>query len=172
MPHVVEFYFAPLVPLLTRCLLGVRWSWLMSDRLPEAAQDRDFQRSTIILLAGFSFAAIAALSAVEDWKPDLQLPIWFILVSFLAHMISFNVQSYKEKRWHNELAEAFGEVGSLSLTLALVSFIARSHFDTTFKVLSAVVALLAWAVDHCVRLWIEHGIFNEETERNTTNGNR
>lgn len=134
----------------------------MNSHLPEPAQDRDANRGYILSLAGFSFTAVAALIVLDaTTKVTLQLPIWFVLVSFLSFLASLNLQSYKSTRWQNQLAAALLEAGTLSLVLAIIALLFGATFDRVFQFAAATLALLTWAVDHSVRLWIDNRYLTE-----------
>ena len=158
----VETYALPLLPMATRLLLAVRWSWLMFVDLPELAQERDAQRGYILSLAGFSFTAVAGLIVLDSTlKVKLQLPIWFVLTSFLAFLASLNMQAYKSTRWQNQLAASLRECGTLSLISALCSLLLAAPFDPFFQGAASFLAALTWLIDHAVCLRIDHRYFYE-----------
>ncbi|NNU45237.1 hypothetical protein [Ramlibacter montanisoli] len=142
----------------------------MAKALPEAAQERDFQRATILSLAGFSFTAAAGLAVLDArTRLGLQLPIWFVAVSFVAYLSAHNMQAYKATWLQDQVATALSEAGSLSLNLALISLLLSANkpdegLASWFKCLVTVVALSAWAVDHIARLYIECTYFGAAAE--------
>jgi hypothetical protein len=153
-------YAFPLAPVATRSVLAIFWHWLMFDELPEAAQHRDANRAVILALAGFSFTAVAGLAVLDTaGRSGFQLSIWYVLLSFVSYLTALNLQSYKVTRWQNYIAAALIEVGSLSLTLTLVSLVLAGKFDDWFRALVAVVAVGCWAVDHFIRLYLENSHF-------------
>lgn len=159
-------YAFPFVPVATRFVLGYYWHWLMSDELPEAAQHREAHRAVILALAGFSFTAVAGLAVLDAaGRSGFQLSIWYVLLSFVSYLTALNLQSYKVTRWQNYIAAALIEVGSLSLTLTLVSLVFAGNFDGWFRTLVAVVALGSWAADHFIRLYLENSHFVGEDAR-------
>ncbi len=132
----------------------------MSKQLPEAAQERDLHRATILGLAGFSFTAVAALSVLDATaKPGYQLTIWYVLVSFIALSSALNLQGTKSSRWQNQLATALIEMGVLALLLSLVSLICSARLDTWFKFLAGFTALAPWAIDHLSKLKLDARYF-------------
>lgn len=146
-------YFAPATPVITRFFMCAYWHKFMSDSLPEAAQERDFQRSFIFSLAGFSFTAIAGLAVLDSTiRVGLQLPTWYVLLSFIAFFIALNIQSYKSTRWHNQLANSFIETGTLSLMLALSALLFTTTFSCVFQWIGTSLSIGAWLIDHLVRL--------------------
>jgi hypothetical protein len=156
-------YAYPVVPLVTRLFLGIYWTWLMKEVLPEEAQERDGHKTTIVGLAGFSFTAVAGLAVLDSSsRPGLQLSVWYVLVSFIAYVIALNLQTYKQTRWHDHLATGLMEVGSLSLVLTVISLLFGAKFDAWFLYLAATLAIGAWLIDHCVRLYLDVGYFREK----------
>jgi hypothetical protein len=164
-------YAIPLAPLLSRFILALYWHWLMRDILPEEAQERDVHRGAILGLAGFSFTAVAGLAVLDvTQRPGLQLSIWYVLLSFVSYVTALNLQSYKSTRWQNYLASALIEMGSLSLTLTLVSLVLSAKFQEWFQYLVSVVAVGSWVVDHAIRLWLDNAYFAGVDERRRTGG--
>lgn len=150
-------YFLPAVPLVTRLLLGVRWLKPMLEHLPEEAQERDVQRTFIFSLAGFSFTAVAGLAVLDATiRVTLQLPTWYVLLSFVVFVSALNVQSYKSSRWQNQLATALLEAGTLSLMLALVALLFTASFSCIFQWIATAITLGSWLVDHLIRLVIDY----------------
>lgn len=135
----------------------------MGESPPEAAQDRDVQRGFVLSLAGFSFTAVAAMVVLDTTTQlKLQMPIWYVLVSFLAFMATLNLHAYKSSRWQNQLAEALHETGTLALILALVKLIFNASFDQGFQWCAALLALGVWSTDYLVRLWLDHRFLHEK----------
>lgn len=160
------FYLAPFLPLVTRLLLGLRWHRLMLETLPEEAQERDLQRSFIFSLAGFSFTAVAGLAVLDSAvRVNLQVPTWYVLLSFVALFSSLNVQAYKASRWQNQTALALLEVGTLSLMLSLVALLFSASFTCSFRIAATSVTLGAWAIDHLIRLVIDNKYLSALSKR-------
>lgn len=129
----------------------------MGEDLSEQAQERDVHRTFIFSLAGFSFTAVAGFAALESsLRVGLQLPTWYVLASFVAFIASLNMQSYKVKRWQNQLATAMLEIGTLSLMLALVALLFTAPFGRIFQWCATAITLLTWYVDHVVRMMIDN----------------
>ena len=120
------------------------------------------QRTFILSLAGFSFTAVAGLALLDGAvRVSLQLPTWYVLLSFVALISTLNLQAYKSNRWHNQLATALLEVGTLSLMLALVALLFSASFTSKFQWVAAVITLGAWLVDHLVKLFLDYRYFSE-----------
>lgn len=143
----------------------------MPETLPEDAQERDLHRATILGLAGFSFTAAAGLAVLDaNTRAGLQLPIWYVLVSFVAFTSALNLQSYKASRGQNQLAMGLIETGTLSLTLTLVTLLLGAKFASWFNYAATSLALAAWALDHIIKLRIEHCYYRERDERKRRGG--
>lgn len=128
----------------------------MTSILSEGEQDRDQQRSVILALAGFSFSGVLALVLLDAAaNQPFQLGVYFLLLSFLGYLWSFNLQGYKSRRWQGELALALLELGALSLILALISIIWASSFGQRFKIAMSALGIGIWCLDHLLRLNIE-----------------
>lgn len=154
--HPAE-YFLPAIPLATRFLLCLRWRTLMAERLPELAQERDIHRTFIFSLAGFSFTAVAGFAVLDSAaRVTLQLPTWYMLASFVSLLGSLNLQSYKSRRWQNQLATALLEVGTLSLMFALVALLFSAHFGCEFQWIATAVTLGSWWTDHVIRIRLDY----------------
>ncbi len=159
---LLSSYFAPLVPLITRSILCMRWRRLMSTDIPEAAQERDVHRGFILSLAGFSFTAVAGLAVLDSpTRVSLQLPTWYVLASFVSLLSSLNLQSYKVTRWQNQMATALLEVGTLSLMLAVVALLFTASFGRVFQLSAGTITLSLWFIDHLVRLSLDSRYLSE-----------
>lgn len=155
-------YLLPFIPLVSRMALGARWRILMMQVPPEEAQERDLHRATILSFAGFSFTAVAGLAVLDaNTRSSLQLPIWYVLISFVAYLSASNLQSYKTTRWHNQLAFALADTGSLSLSLTIVVLILGATLAPWFYYAVGAVTLGAWLLDHSLRLLIDHRYYRE-----------
>ena len=89
-------------------------------------------------------------------RTALQLPTWYVLLSFVTFVGALNLQSYKAKRWHNQLATALLEAGTFSLMLALVALVFTASFSSAFQYTATVVTVGPWLVDHVIRLLLDH----------------
>lgn len=129
----------------------------MSIPLPEEAQERDIQRTFILSLAGFSFTAVAGMAVLEGTlRVSLQLPAWYVLVSFVTLMASLNLQSYKSLRWQSQLATVLLEIGALALMLSLVALLFSATFSDPFRYSTTLLILFPWIVDHVIRISIDY----------------
>lgn len=153
----VVWYFVPVVPLITRLILCINCRGVMLEVPDEAVQERDVNRSFILSLAGFSFTAVAGFSVLQaSDRIALQLPTWYVLLSFVAYITTLNVQSYKSNRLQNQIATALVEVATLSLMLSLVALLFQVKFDRVFQWAAMIITLAAWIIDHGLRLYFDH----------------
>src|SRR5712692_1945735 len=139
----------------------IRFRRQMGEILPEEEQDREGNRALILAFAGFSFTGVTALIVLEPaLKQTVRGAVFFLLVSFLAYLWALNLQGYKAFRWHGEAAAALADTGSMCLVLALVSLLISSAFPGAFIVLTSLLALAVWLVDHVTRLRIDYQYFD------------
>lgn len=156
-------YLAPLLPILTRAFLLIRFRLFTEDLLPEEAHERSEQRSLILALAGFSFTGLLALVVIDSTMAQkFNLAIFYLLTSFLGFMWSLNLQGYKARRWEASLAVGLIEMGSLSLLLAVISILWLPTFDRVFSVALSLFALFIWGLDHFLRLKFEYKYLEEK----------
>ena len=150
-------YVAPVLPLVTRAVLIIRFWGQMRDILPEAEQDREGNRALILAFAGFSFTGVTALIVLEPTiKQTVSGAVFFLLVSFLAYMWALNLQGYKAYRWQGEAAAALVDTGAMCLVLALISLLVFSSFTFPFILATSSLASGVWLVDHYTRLRIDY----------------
>jgi hypothetical protein len=124
----------------------------MSELLPDAAIDREGHRTLIVAMAGFSFAGLLALVALPGALTERQLPIWYVLISFLSYLGALNLQGYKAFRWHDHVGDALSEVASLGLIASVMAFILNSELSLAFRIVAVSMAIVAWLLDFGIRL--------------------
>lgn len=147
-------YLAPFFPLVTRGIMAIGYFRHMSDKLEENEKDRQNIRSMILPMMGFSFTGSLALLIVNG-KVDvsLQLPAYYLMISFLCYLFVLNLQGYKDVRWQdNFLGDGLMEAASLSLILSIVYIVQYTNTSLEYKIIIIILALLIWLLDHCVRL--------------------
>jgi hypothetical protein len=158
----IGWYFVPAAPLVSRGLLCLRWRRCMNDVLPEPAQERDLHRTTVLALAGFSFTAVVGLSVLDlGTRSNLQLSVWYGLVSCVCYLGAFNLQAYKVRRFQDQFGMALIEAGSLALALTLLSLLFSSKFDSSFQWAAVLLAIGFWLTDHVTRLVIDYRILKD-----------
>jgi hypothetical protein len=147
------YYCAPLAPLFSRGLLCVRFLRQMNDLQTDAEQAREAHRAYIFPLAGFSFSALLALVVLDaTLNIGLDLPIYYLLISFLCYLIAINLQAYKIARWIDQVATTAMDIGTLSLLFSLVSLIFIKAFGYYLLPTLSILAITAWVIDHTIRL--------------------
>ncbi len=154
--HVL-YYLAPLIPLLTRGLLCLTFRSEMSDVLDEEELDRESHRAHIMALAGFSFAALLALVVIDAalLHQNFQLPVYYLMVSFIFYMAALNLQGYKSRRWEDQVGTALMDAASLSLILSILSILFLNGFTPQFAWCISLLALSGWLIDHVIRLRLQ-----------------
>ena len=145
-------YLFPFLPLIPRGILAIWFRQHMRDVLGGPAIDRANHRTLLAALAGFSFAGLLALVALPGMLTERQLPIWYMLVSFLAYLAVLNLQGYKAVRWHDHIGDALYEIASLGLVAAILAFILKSHLALPFRIAATSIAAIVWTVDFVLRL--------------------
>jgi hypothetical protein len=146
-------YLLPLIPIFSRAVLCLRFKHQMNEVLPEEAADREAHRALILPLAGFSFTGLIGLIVVDAaLRLNYKVAIYYLLVSFLAFMLSLNVQGYKSTRCHDQISTGIMDSGSLSLVLAACYLIWWQAFGVSFSVTLIVIASGAWLADHVKRV--------------------
>jgi len=161
-------YAAPALPLGTRALMGVVHRAHMLEILSEDEQDRSSHRAYILSLAGFSFSALLALGLVEaTLQAELQLSLYYLVISLVSFLAALNLQSYKGARWQDQVATALMEAATLSLLLAAVSVLFLQDGNRAIAVFAAAAIALVWGGDHLLRVFYQwsHLKGNEDGDR-------
>ncbi len=91
-------------------------------------------------------------SATQE-TTGLSWAIIYFLISFFAYMFSLNVVYVKGRRWQDQLATAFSEVGTLSMFLALVATLIATKSDAAPII--AGIATFVWFMDHAYRIYLD-----------------
>jgi hypothetical protein len=129
----------------------------MGERLSEEELDRDSHREYIAAMAGFSFTALIALILLDaSFTASFRLPIYYLLLSFLAYLFALNLQGYKATRWQDEAGTAAMDVGSLCLILSIVVLLVTQIHDGRFSSLLSVLAIGIWLLHHILHISFEH----------------
>ncbi len=152
----IILYSTPILPLFSRAVLCLWHHEQMKEILTEAELDQEAHRSHILVLAGFSFTGLLAISVLDaTLRKDFHFAVFYLLVSFLCYFFALNLQSYKARRWHDQFATAIMDSASLSLILAIVSILYLPAFNPNFSLGSSTLALFVWVTDHVIRLKIQ-----------------
>jgi hypothetical protein len=130
---------------------------LPMEPLSHAELDRAGARAIILPLAGFSFSALLALVVLDANRIEgLRSPIYLLLASFLAFYSSLNLQSYKVRRWEDQLATGLKEAGAGWLLLSVVAVVQASPAAGSYKTLVAAPAIVVWVADLAIRLTLDY----------------
>ena len=152
----LPLWLLPLLPFITRSVLMFCHRRLASKRLCEDELDRPAHRGLILSLSGFSFTAVIALVLIDSTTQlSLEFPIYYSLLSFAASFAAMNAQSYKAKRWHDQLSTSLYEITTLSLVLTLAFIVFQGTFTMCIKSLLVAIILLPWVSDHAIRLRLQ-----------------
>jgi len=143
------FYFLPLFPIVTRGILYLKFQKRMKDVLSPEELDKESHRTYIMTLAGFSFSGLLAMAVLDTaLRQDYRLAIYYLFLSFLGYLFGLNLQSYKAKRWQDQLATASTDMASLCLVLSILSILMTQNFSRSFACPLSIAAILIWLVDH------------------------
>ncbi|MCA1613927.1 MAG: hypothetical protein LC800_07215 [Acidobacteria bacterium] len=166
------FYFAPVVPLVGRSLITARFRRYMRRGMKEEVAAREVHRSFILALGGFSFSGLLAIAVIDaSVQQNLQLSVYYLLISFLSYLFALNLQSYKSHWWHDQLGDLLIEAATLSLLLSVVAIIWSSKQPDTFKYLVTCLAVAVWLLDHLIRIRLLWKYFKQR-EANDGQGQR
>ena len=155
-------FWIPILPFCSRLMLILKHRALMQEKLSEAELDRDSHREYIAAMAGFSFTALIALILLDaNFKAAFRLPIYYLLLSFLAYIFALNLQGYKATRWQDEVGTASMDVGSLCLILSIVVLLVTQVNDSLFSCLLSVLAIGIWLLHHILHISFEHRFLSE-----------
>jgi hypothetical protein len=156
----------PLVAPAARLGMMIKFALLPSTPLSASELDRATNRAVILALAGFSFSALLALAVLDAKRvAGLQDAIKLLLSSFLAFYSSLNLQSYKARRWEDQLATGLKEAASGWLLFSVVAVVSSSPSSENFKFIVAGSTLLVWLIDLGIRLRLDY-FYLRETEKN------
>ena len=142
-------------PVLTRAVLLTRFWRLAPDYLKPAELDRESHRGYILTLAGFSFTGLLGLAVLDQaTQQNLELATLFLVVSFGSFMFALDVQSYKARRWQDDLATAAVDVARLGMLLSVLAVLFAGPRSRSLK-LAAWIVVIVWLVDHVTRFRLE-----------------
>lgn len=135
----------------------------MKDNLPAKVLDKESHRSHFMTLAGFSFSGLLAMAVLDvALRQDFQYSIYYLFLSFLGYIFAVNLQSYKAKRWQDQLATASSDMASLCLVLSILSILMTKKFSPVFAYILSTIAVLVWLTDHGLRLVFDWTYLREE----------
>ena len=144
-----------LLPLGTRGLIMLRFHKHGRTDLPTGQLDREGHRGLILALAGFSFTGLIALAVLDQaLQKNFELATVYLVVSFMAFMFALNMQSYKSRRWQDDIGTIAADIATLSMLLSVIAVLFTGRPSSAIRAVAA-LGLLIWFVDHAVRLGIE-----------------
>jgi hypothetical protein len=130
----------------------LRFSALMTRDLAQEQADADTHRDFFATMAGFSFTGVLALVALPGDLNERALPIWYLLLSFLAYLGALNLQGYKHYLWQDLAGDALRDLASGTLVGAVVAFVVVSALPVSLRVAVTALAVLGWSLDVCMRV--------------------
>jgi small-conductance mechanosensitive channel len=151
--------------MVTRGILYLKFRKAMKVVLNEEQLARESHRTYILALAGFSFSGLLALVVLDAaLRQNYQISIYYLFLSFLGFVFALNQQSYKAKRWQDQIATASTEMALLCLILSILAILMTQDFSPTFALSLSIVAISVWLVDHVLRLIFVWKTLSKEKE--------
>lgn len=142
----VLLHLAPLLPLVTRGVLVLRYRRAARRQPPEAAMERDVGRGFSLSLAGFSFAVVVALALVPPGPPPL--PLYLAFVSSLAFLAAAGLEGRKATIRGDMAAGGLREAGVLSLLLGLIVLLYAADLPVAYRYGLPALGFGVWLWDH------------------------
>jgi len=157
------FYILPFFPIVTRGILYLKFQKEMNDILEKEELNKESHRTYIMTMAGFSFTGLLAMVVLDATRPQgYQFTIYYLFMSFLGYIFALNLQSYKAKRWQDQLATASLDMASLCLILSILSILITNNFSPAFAYPLSIVVILIWLIDHGLRLKFDSDYLKEK----------
>jgi hypothetical protein len=149
----IGMHVLPLMPIVSRGTLMLRFRSLMHRDLSEQERDTKGHKDHINGLTALAFSAVIAFLVLGAQEVlGSYLPTYYVMISFLSLMVARNVQDYKFTRGRDQMATALTEVGVISLLLALLVFLAASNLPALWILVFTIAVAVAWIADHIIRL--------------------
>jgi hypothetical protein len=135
----------------------------MKDVLTNEELDKESHRTYIMTLAGFSFSGLLAMVILDAaLRQDFRFSIYYLFMSFIGYVFALNLQSYKAKRWQDQLAIASMDMASLCLILSILSILMTKNFSPAFACTMSIMAISIWLIDHSFRFRIDFKYLQEK----------
>jgi hypothetical protein len=126
---------------------------------------RDTARGIIVALAGFNFTALMALAVIDAAKYGIA--IYYLLASFVAFYISLNAQSYKNRRWEDQLSAGLKDAASGWLLFSVVAIMnVTSPNSHGARYIVAASMAFAWGLDVWIRLALTLTYYRDLAQHN------
>ncbi len=158
---VVFAYLIPFIPFILRLKLFFLFPRFMLENLNEEERDSEAGRVITLTLAGFSFSALFALlvtlPAFSESGADIQVSIYYVVISVFSFVASFSIEAYKHTRWQQHISLTLEDIGRLSILCCFVALMFVSPIDRFLVYGVSFIFALGWLVDcnHRISLWSE-----------------
>lgn len=150
-----SIYLLPVLPLLIRSVLVIRFWRFMTEDLLDAEREPAEHRSQILALSGFSFTASLGVPAYgAAAEVDVAAPTFFVVLSFLSYFGALNLQAYKFYRWQDQLASGLADTGAFCLLLSIIGMVLLLEPSMLYLGTISVLALVFWGSDVYARMRI------------------
>lgn len=134
----------------------------MIENISQDEQAREDHRAHIMRFTGFTFTVLLALILLDSTKEiNLCFSIYYIFVSFILFLFSYNLQGYKDKRWHDYVGTASAETATLCLILTVLSLLLSSNLPQLLIIVLTFLSLLIWIIDHFLRINFSYNFLKE-----------
>ena len=164
----VFFYLLPAIPLVLRLILIGYFHSYASEVLEEAERDSESGRVLTLTMTGFSFSAFFVLLVTNptfvEKGIDIELSIYYILISVIGFMSSFSVEAYKHRRWQQQLCHGLEDVGRFSLYASVAALMWVSAFNDGMKILVLLAGGVSWGLDYVNRLYMWYEFLKTKQE--------
>jgi hypothetical protein len=123
---------------------------LTNDLLNEE-RDTDRNRSIQGVLAGFAFAGIATISALKSIQIqefELEISLYYLVISFLCYLMALNLESYKSFVFQLPLSDLLMDIADLAFVCSVFSFIYKTNYFAITKVLIISIAGAVWLIHY------------------------
>ncbi len=157
----ILFYIVPFLPLFSRGALAAEYFDIKNELISKEQRAGDSYRAIILGMAAFSFAGVVGIVALDAARQsELQIPVFYVLVSFLCYLSALNMQEYKFFVSRDILSDALVDVANLSLLCCVMALVFSANYGVLYKGVVVGLGVLAWLPDHLVRLkytWKDYG---------------
>jgi hypothetical protein len=148
------YFLLPVVPAVSRLGLCVRFRGLLHDGIPDDWLNTDQNLVVLIGIAGFSFTGVVGITVLESAtrRQELQLPIFFLLVSFLCSLSGINLESYRFDVFRFLAGDILYDASIFCLIASIVTIVIMARYPLSFMLFVTLIAFAAWSGDHLLRV--------------------
>ncbi|HQR52450.1 MAG TPA: hypothetical protein PLZ79_04210 [Burkholderiales bacterium] len=162
-------YLIPAFPVLTTAMIALRFSRLMKKALTPERWNPARSRTVSLSMAGFSFTGVVGIAVLqESIQKTLELPMYYLVLSFLCYLCAANLESYKFFVSRQMISHALTESASLSLTCAVVSVVFLGGYGQPFTLILLAIAVVGWLGNHALVAFYVFRVFTKEEKQNDT----